>query len=274
MFHIIQLIRIKDWVKNFIVFLPLLFSDNFYDLSKLFDLFITFIVFCFASSIIYIFNDIIDIKSDANDYLKKNIKPLARGSLSISHAYLIIIFLLCILCFFLSLNFNILMYIAVYFLLNIFYNLFFKKIPLLDILSISFGYVIRLDTGSSTINVDTSLLMITTIFFLSLFAISMKRHVEISNNINKTSIKLYNKKQLNLIILITGFLSILSFLIFIVSRNLTLILTLPFAIYFLFRYYSKYKSSNKLSPVDIVFKDAKLIGTLIIFFTLVFFILY
>ena len=92
MHDIIQLIRIKDWVKNFVIVLPILFSKNFFDLEKSLDVFFLFIIFCLASSIVYIFNDIIDFKDDKLNDLKIKVKPLARGSLSFKFSYFIYFF--------------------------------------------------------------------------------------------------------------------------------------------------------------------------------------
>ena len=84
--HTLNLIRVKDWLKNLLIFIPLIFSDNLNRSEYYLDLFFTFFLFSFVCSIIYILNDIADIETDKLHRIKKNIKPLANGSLSIFFA--------------------------------------------------------------------------------------------------------------------------------------------------------------------------------------------
>ena len=90
---IIKLIRIKHWIKNLFVFVPIFISGNIFDTFLLVQSLLIFLVFCFVSSSIYVFNDIIDINRDKAHPIKKN-RPLASGKLSISYAILIIIILM------------------------------------------------------------------------------------------------------------------------------------------------------------------------------------
>ena len=91
--HLFTLIRFKHWVKNLIIFAPLVFSNKFENLINLNIVFIVFINFCILSSIIYIFNDICDYKNDKKNKLKKKIKPIANGSVSLKQAYILIFIL-------------------------------------------------------------------------------------------------------------------------------------------------------------------------------------
>ena len=68
---LLQLIRIKDWLKNIIIFLPVIFSGNLSNYYKYPELILVFFVFCFSASFIYILNDIVDIKEDRIHSLKK-----------------------------------------------------------------------------------------------------------------------------------------------------------------------------------------------------------
>ena len=74
--NILQLLRIKDWFKNLIIFFPIIFSVKFLELNNYFDLIITFIIFSITSSIVYILNDIIDLNNDKKHPIKKS-RPLA-----------------------------------------------------------------------------------------------------------------------------------------------------------------------------------------------------
>ena len=274
MIDIIQLIRIKDWLKNLIIFLPIFFAQMFFNLDNLIDLFYLFIIFSLASSIVYIMNDIYDIKNDQLSKLKLIVKPLARGAISISFAYLLALFLSILLIFILLFYKIVIWHVLTFLFLNLLYNLFLKKLPLIDLLTISLGYIIRLDSGSTLIEISSSFLMIMTIFFLSFFVISMKRFIEINNGITKTSLIFYNKKYLYFSSILGIFFSMIFYILFLYFKNSNFFLTLPVAIYFLYIYFYKNINGIIISPVDIVFKDLRLILSIIVFFVIIFFQMY
>ena len=80
MLQYLNLIRIKQWVKNAFVFLPLFFSGNFLNLNLLLESFYGFLIFSFVASSIYIINDYVDIEKDKKHPDKRN-RPLASGAL-------------------------------------------------------------------------------------------------------------------------------------------------------------------------------------------------
>ena len=98
-----KLIRVKHYLKNLLIFFPLFFSHNLFNLNLLLKLILSFLSFCFACSIVYIVNDIKDRDKDKLHEKKKN-RPIASGKISIKNA-LFVIFILVILsglCFFFS----------------------------------------------------------------------------------------------------------------------------------------------------------------------------
>ena len=86
----VQLLRIEDWIKNLLIFIPLIFTNQLFVKDALFVTFISFFIFSLASSSVYLFNDIIDFKVDKLSNLKKKSKPIARGEISINSAKKII----------------------------------------------------------------------------------------------------------------------------------------------------------------------------------------
>ena len=131
----IKLIRVKHWLKNLLVFLPIFFSKNILNTNYLIICLLAFIVFCFASSIIYVLNDMSDIEKDKLHPIKKN-RPLASGKISKKQAWLVMIFLASIISiimyFFYKKTENIFVILIplIYIVLNIFYkaNIFIDKI--------------------------------------------------------------------------------------------------------------------------------------------------
>ena len=93
--EILNLIRIKHWLKNMLIFLPVFFSVNTLSLELLKKSFIAFIVFCLSSSIVYIINDLNDLEKDKKRPIKK-LRPLASGKISISTSIITIVILVLI----------------------------------------------------------------------------------------------------------------------------------------------------------------------------------
>ena len=81
----LKLIRVKHYIKNGLIFLPLFFSQNFLDFTLLGKMFLAFLSFSFACSIIYIINDINDKEKDKLHEKKKH-RPIASGKISIKKA--------------------------------------------------------------------------------------------------------------------------------------------------------------------------------------------
>ena len=90
---LLKLIRIRQWYKNIIIFLPLVFSFQFLNFDSLIETITGFIVLCIISSAIYILNDIKDVNADQNHSEKKN-RPLVKGDISINQVKKIFVLLL------------------------------------------------------------------------------------------------------------------------------------------------------------------------------------
>ena len=101
------LTRPFQWVKNVIIFVPLIFAKKLFELDAFVLSSIAFVSFILASSIIYIFNDICDLEKDKKHPIKKN-RPLANNSLKKKDAYLLIILLGLLLLVLLKSNISIL----------------------------------------------------------------------------------------------------------------------------------------------------------------------
>jgi len=270
--NILALIRIKDWVKNIIIFLPLIFSGNLSNVDMQLSLIFTFIIFSFTSTSIYILNDIIDLKDDQKHSIKKIRKPLAANKLSINFAKLLLLFFTTLVIISILFQPVILYFIIIYTLINISYSFFFKKIPFLEIILICSGYLIRLEVGSYMIQVETSLLLMTSIFSLSFFVILIKRFVEIIYQDTHRKKQLnYTKDILKIFIFLAAGIFLLSSLIFFILFNNYLLFIFPLLIFILFKYY---KSSIDLNlgefPIELVIKDKVLFLSclILLFFTI------
>jgi 4-hydroxybenzoate polyprenyltransferase len=138
----IKLIRVPQWIKNLFVFVPLLFSLNFFDKNYFLTTLSAFIVFSLASSLVYVVNDIVDIEADKKHPAKRN-RPLASGAISIKNAFIIAV-ILCVIVFILLLNYNFefISFVIGFIVLNIIYTFWFKHVVILDVFSIAAGFAI------------------------------------------------------------------------------------------------------------------------------------
>lgn len=149
----IKLIRVKHYIKNLLIFLPIIFSQRITDITALTKTLITFILFCISASIIYVVNDIKDIDKDRNHPKKKN-RPLASGEISIKQAIKVIIILSIILICGMIISFRsnayVTVVILVYIIMNMLYSMKLKNIPILDITILATGFLIRVVLRSSS----------------------------------------------------------------------------------------------------------------------------
>ncbi len=172
--------RISQWVKNIVVFAPITFSGFLFVPGYFGKVFWAFGLFCLLSSAIYIFNDILDIKSDRLHPFKKN-RPIASGKIPIEMAIFLFILFSGVslwLGFVTSTFFFFAM--GTYFALNIFYSLWWKRVPILDVFVIATGFVIRIYAGSFVINVHMDVWFLLTVISASLFLAVGKRRSEMT----------------------------------------------------------------------------------------------
>jgi 4-hydroxybenzoate polyprenyltransferase len=262
------LMRPFQWVKNIIIFIPLIFSKKLFEFDSLVLSFTVFICFILASSIIYIFNDIWDLKEDKKHPLKKKTRPLANNNLKKKDAYFLVVFLGLLLSVILKFNISILGIVITFLILNIFYSIYLKNIVIIDLITISLSYLVRVLAGSVAINVQLSGWLLICIFCASLFLISFKRiaEIKISNFKSRSVLKKYNNEILLKIIDVSSTCCIVFYALYTILVNPNLIFTLPLIFIGFFRYYYLYYTIKifEESPVKIIFSDKPIIALLIL----------
>ena len=284
--NLIKLSRPKQWIKNFFVFAPLLFSRHVFDLAFLIPALEAFFIFCIASSSVYIINDILDAESD-RAHPKKKYRPIASGEISVKTAIVFLILLAVIItagAFIMRPVFTFV--IVIYILTNLLYSLKVKSIVLLDVFFISLGFMLRVLGGAAAISVPISSWMVLTAIFISLFLAISKRRGELSQVVNSDNIEKQRKvlkeysiqfaDQLNTI---AAAGTIISYALYTVSDRTVamfgtekLIYTTPFVIYGIFRYmYLMHKKNMGESPTSIVTKDVPIMIDVLawLFFSLI-----
>lgn len=172
-------IRLHQWSKNLLVFVPLISAHRLSDRGELWTTFLGFIAFGLCASAGYVFNDIVDLKADQAHPIKKN-RPVASGKVSLWGANILALSLLSaglLLGWQVSRMFWAIL--ASYFCLSLFYSLYLKKIALLDVLFLAGLYTVRIFAGSAATGIAISewLLAFSMFFFLSLALV--KRFAEL-----------------------------------------------------------------------------------------------
>ena len=253
-----QLLRINHYIKNFLIFAPLLFTTGINNNDNLIITFQTFLVFCLIASTVYIINDIFDVELDRQHPRKKKSKPLASKSISLNQAKFILILLLLFSIILLNYNKNLIQVCLIYLFINFLYTIYFKKIPFLDIFVLSTNYILRVYAGCVALNVELSNWMAITVFCGALFISALKRKQELQlyGSASRKVLNNYSLDGLKKVIDLSAILSIIFYSLYIISVNEELFLTIPLIIYGVLRY--NYLSQNKNfsdSPVDEIIKD-------------------
>ncbi len=268
--NLIKLARPKQWIKNFFVFAPLLFSKHIFEPGYVFNSLKAFFTFCIVSSAVYVINDILDVDSD-RAHPRKKYRPIASGEVSVRQAVVFSIVLLVVaIAAFLFQNSAFIFLTVLYFLTNLLYSLKIKSVVLLDVFFISFGFMLRVLGGAAAIAVPVSSWMVLTTIFISLFLAISKRRAELSQTINNENIekqrpvlKDYSVEFADQLNTIAAAGTIISYALYTVSERTVstfgtekLIYTTPFVIYGIFRYmYLMHKKNLGESPTSIVTKD-------------------
>lgn len=183
-----KLLRMHQWSKNVLVFLPMLLTFQFSTLQFL-DTLWAFISFCFIASSVYILNDISDIDNDRKHPSKK-FRPIPSGQIQIHHAFVILVLLICasvITASFISVKYA-LAFPLCYLLANIFYSTILKKLLVVDLIILTSFYIIRIFYGGFAAQTPVSYWLINFSFFIFFSLAVIKRYTEV--------IKVYKKQGL------------------------------------------------------------------------------
>jgi len=182
--NIIALIRPKHYLKNGLIFIPLFFSGNFFNLNNIATLLLAFVAFSAVASIVYIINDIRDRKHDRLHPKKKN-RPLASGAISVKQA-IVIVFILAVIAVVFSLLAHIPFYgyliLAIYLVINIFYSFGLKNLPVVDVAILAAGFVLRVLFGGEIVDIEVSRWLYLTILAGAFYMGLGKRRGELSTN--------------------------------------------------------------------------------------------
>ena len=244
---LIKTMRPRQWTKNVFVFAALVFDKQLFNAEAFLHTLAGFTLFCLISSCVYIFNDLADMEADRQHPEKKN-RPIASGKLPVSAAWMAGIAFVIItlgLSYLLAPAFALV--VASYFILNLAYSNSLKHVAILDVLIISLGFVLRVGAGVTLIAVERfSPWLYIVMFLLSLFLGFGKRRAELAllahgAGSHRKVLDGYTLPLLDQYILIVSGTTIVAYSLYTFSapnlpENHSMMLTIPFMVYAIFRY--------------------------------------
>ena len=269
-------LRPRQWTKNSLLFAALVF-DRQLTLSHLPAILHTiagFFIFCLLSGAVYIINDIMDREADLNH---KSLRPIASGELNLTIARTVAIGLIVVL---LPISYMLSPLFAgialIYFVSNLAYSKWLKHVPILDVLTISLGFVLRVGAGVSLIVVTRFspwLYVVTTLG--SLYIGFGKRRAELAllaegANSHRKVLDGYTIPLLDQFITIVSGTTIIAYSLYTFSApnlpdNHIMMLTIPFVLYGIFRYlYLIQVKHSGGAPEDVLLSDRPLQATILL----------
>lgn len=263
--NILKLMRIKHYLKNGLIFLPLIFNSQLFEKKPLLMTFYGFVSFCLISSAVYVINDIKDVEKDRMHKIKKN-RPIASGAISIKEAILLFIVLI---IFSLSINifiikkFSSILLISLYLILNIMYSLGLKNIPIIDVVILVSGFVIRVIYGASIMSIEISKWLYLTVMSGSFFMGFGKRRNEIikQGNDSRAVLKYYTKDYLDKFMYACLVLTLMFYSLWSVDTSTTakfgenMIYTIPLVMIIFMKYCLDIEENSYGDPVDVITSD-------------------
>lgn len=284
---ILVALRPRQWLKNIVIFAGLIFSQNFFDPAKDLIVLAAALIFCLASSSIYLINDALDIEVDRNHPHKRH-RPIASGRLSLKVAlpFASILMLGSVAMAYL-LNRSFAFVVICYLTIEMLYSLYFKNIVILDIFCIAAGFLLRVISGAVVIDVPISNWLLICTIFLSLFLALGKRRSEMvfleeEARKHRRVLSEYSLSFIDQMITIVTASTILSYVLYTLSgetiskfHTKNLQYTIAFVVYGIFRYlYLIYQKKEGGSPEKLLFSDKPLLVNLIFYAMVVIFVIY
>jgi 4-hydroxybenzoate polyprenyltransferase len=272
---LITAMRPRQWTKNLVVFAALIFDRKLTHPAAFLNTLAGFVIFCLLSGVVYIINDIADVQAD-RQHPEKRHRPIASGRLPIPvarSAAIVIIVVVLPISYLLSPSFAV---VAVaYLVVNLAYSKWIKHIPLLDVFSIALGFVLRVAAGVTLIQVERFspwLYVITTLG--SLYLGFGKRRAELSlladiSSSHRRSLEGYTLPLLDQLITIVSSTTIIAYSLYTFSapnlpENHAMMLTIPFAIYGIFRYLYLIQTDCTGAPEEVLITDRPLQVTILL----------
>jgi 4-hydroxybenzoate polyprenyltransferase len=275
MHPVLEALRPWQWVKNLLLFAPLLFTTRVAEVAGWLAAGTAFAAFCLAASSVYLLNDILDREEDAC-HPKKRLRPIASGRLRVGAAWCVLAATVAGAAGVATLvpGSGFVWWPLAYLTLNLAYSLRLKKIVIVDCMCIAIGFQLRVQAGAVAIAVEASNWLLLCTFFFSLFLAFCKRYEELGRQSTATgqtraTMAEYSTQFLNMLIGPLAALSILTYALYTVSPETVqrhgttnLMYTVPIVTYGVFRYlFLVYRREEGGDPARLLFRDVPLLAS-------------
>lgn len=280
----LKLIRVKHYIKNLLIFLPLFFSGLYNDINNIVVCILGFIMFSAVCSIVYVINDICDVEKDRKHPQKKS-RPLASGAVSIKEAYIIISLLILVtisialLLLFNKVSYLVLLLTLLYLILNILYSKWLKNVVLIDVIILVCGFLIRLFLGSVLIDTYVSNYLYLTVIAGAFYLGFGKRRNEMikSDNSTRKVLQYYNKDFLDKNMYVCLTLTIVFYSMWAMDPTVIdkvhyniLVWTVPLVMIILFQYSLIIERDSFGDPVEVLLHNKTLLITSLLYILIIF----
>jgi 4-hydroxybenzoate polyprenyltransferase len=271
-FALLVSLRPNQWTKNLVVLAALGLSKHLFEPRPLLRALLAFVLFCGLSGAVYLLNDVADVEQDRIHPLKR-LRPLASGALSVGAALTAAV-ALALSCLGLAavLGRAFTLCAAAYLALNLLYSFRLKEIVIVDVLSVSLGFVLRAVAGAVAIGVDISEWLLICTILLALFLVLAKRRHEITSlNLEASGhrkiLAEYSPYLLDQMIAVVTASCVTAYAFYTTAADTRekyqtdkLVWTLPFVLYGIFRYlYLVHRKEQGGSPTDVLLTDRPLL---------------
>ena len=283
----LRILSVQQWLKNGLILIPALFATSEWNWLLVEQLMAGVLGFSLLTSAVYINNDLVDLEMDRKHPVKKN-RLIASGGITPNNAriFAIIFFLVgIVLLYVLSLE------VAIaglsYVVLNLLYSFFGKHVPVLDLIFISFGYIIRLLIGSFLANAPLSIWVIVVVCMLSFYLVLLKRYGDVSlyrseGVLARRTVEFYARFNLKLVAFVFVQLIAVVYFIYITyvfgalenKLNYLAYITVPLAYFALYRYNKRALDKAQQDPISILLRDVVAVCLLVVSFVILIIALY
>lgn len=253
------LLRFSHWSKAAFVLLGVIYAGT---PAYIIDALLAALSFCLIASAVYIYNDFQDIEEDKR-HPQKCLRPLASGEISVDIAFGTLVMLLITgMLIAWSVSMILPVILGVYLLINLGYNHFLKNLPVLDVLCIASGFMLRVLAGTVGIGLPISWWLTITATLVSLYIALCKRRLEKQLGLKyetRAVLKKYSPRTLDYLIssvAVSCFIAYLLYTIVVQDESSYFLLTLPFAAIGLWRFaWLTTRDSEIDDPVTLFFSD-------------------
>ncbi len=264
---VVKALRPKQWAKNGLLLVAMVFAEEYASAQSWIEVGIGVAMFCALSSAGYLVNDLKDVEADRRHPKKKH-RPIASGAVPVGAAWALVVVLIAggLAGSWLLLNVGFAIVAAGYLVSTLSYTLWFKHAPVLDVMLIANGFLLRAVAGAEAIEEPSSAWFLVCIGFGALFIGLSKRLAEIKllqadAGEHRKVLDEYSVDMLNQFITITVACSMISYALYTFGggHDPSMMLTLPFFIYGVFRYLYLVEKGEGGDPTSIFVGDKPLL---------------